>query len=101
MRVSGKSAGIGAPQKVGGGSPSAGAQGPAGVGAAPPAGDAVSVSGTAQFIATATARLAKLPDIRTEKVDALKAMLESDDYNPDPEAVADGLVREHMPPRHD
>ena len=99
MRVSGKAAGVGVSQQVGGGKPSAGGQ-PAATGVAGP-GDALSVSSGAQFIASVAAQLAKVPDIRTEKVEALKAKLESDDYNPDPEAVADGLVREHMPPRHD
>ena len=60
-------------------------------------GDALSVSGTAQFIAVAQAHLAKVPDIRTDKVDALKARMESDEYHPDGEAVADGLVRDHTP----
>jgi flagellar biosynthesis anti-sigma factor FlgM len=62
-------------------------------------GDALSVSSTAQFIAVAEAHLAKVPDIRMDKVDALKAKLESDQYNPDGEAVAKGIVKEHMPPR--
>jgi negative regulator of flagellin synthesis FlgM len=62
--------------------------------------DALSVSGSAQFLAVARARLAGVPDIRTEKVEAIRAKLDSDDYNPDSEAVADGLVREHTPPSH-
>lgn len=61
-------------------------------------GDALSVSSTAQFIAVAEAHLAKVPDVRMEKVDALKAKLESDQYNPDGEAVAKGIVKEHTPP---
>jgi flagellar biosynthesis anti-sigma factor FlgM len=60
--------------------------------------DALSVSSTAQFIAVAEAQLAKVPDIRMEKVAPLKAMLESDQYNPDGEAVAKGIIKEHMPP---
>ena len=42
-----------------------------------------------------------LPEIyvRIEKVEAIKAMMDSDAYNPDSEAVADGLVREHTAPR--
>jgi flagellar biosynthesis anti-sigma factor FlgM len=63
--------------------------------------DALSVSGPAQFIAVTRARLAKIPDIRMAKVEALRAKLESDAYHPDGEAVADGLVREHTPPRRD
>jgi negative regulator of flagellin synthesis FlgM len=70
-------------------------------GAAPAVKDAVSVSSTAHFVAVARAQVDRIPDVRTEKVEALKAKLESDDYNPDPEAVADGLLREHMPTRRD
>ena len=62
-------------------------------------GDALSVSSTAQFIAVAQAHLAKVPDIRMDKVDALKAQLESDHYHPDGEAVAKGIVKEYTPPK--
>lgn len=61
-------------------------------------GDALSVSSTAQFIAVAEAQIALVPDIRTEKVDALKVMLDADQYNPDGEAVAKGIVKEYTPP---
>ncbi len=61
--------------------------------------DALSVSSAAQLVAVAQAELARVPDIRTEKVEALKAQLDSDSYNPDGEAVADGLIREHTPVR--
>jgi negative regulator of flagellin synthesis FlgM len=63
-----------------------------------PVGDALSVSGTAQFLAVARAYIAKVPDIRQAKVEALRSKLASDSYHPDGEEVADGLVREHMPP---
>ncbi|WP_394700284.1 flagellar biosynthesis anti-sigma factor FlgM [uncultured Tolumonas sp.] len=36
--------------------------------------------------------------MRLEKVDALKAQLASDQYHPDGDSVARGLVKEHMPP---
>jgi negative regulator of flagellin synthesis FlgM len=86
---------------VAGGKPSGGVQ-PAPSSASPTVqGDALSVSSGAQFIAVARAELAKIPDIRTEKVKAIKAQLDSDDYNPDGDAVADGLVREHTPPASD
>jgi len=52
-------------------------------------------------MAVAQACLAKVPDIRTEKVEEIRAQLESDGYHPDGEAVADGLVKEHTPPRRD
>jgi flagellar biosynthesis anti-sigma factor FlgM len=61
-------------------------------------GDALSVSSTAQFIAIAEAHIAKVPDIRVDKVDALKAQLDSDQYHPDGEAVAKGIVKEYTPP---
>jgi flagellar biosynthesis anti-sigma factor FlgM len=61
-------------------------------------GDALSVSSTAQFIAIAEAHIAKVPDIRVGKVGALKAQLDSDQYHPDGEAVAKGIVKEYTPP---
>lgn len=99
MRVSGKTSGVGASQSVGKAS-SATTQ------AAPSApsmgvGDALSVSSTANFITVVQARIAKLPDVREAKVEALRAQLESDDYHPDGEAVAEGLVRDYTPPRQD
>ncbi len=98
MRVTGKSSSVGATQNVGGAKPASGAPSPGGPSVV---GDALSVSAPAQFIAVAVARLAKVPDIRTEKVEELRAQLESDGYHPDGEAVADGLVREHTPPHRD
>ncbi len=93
MRVSTKASGTGAAPKMGAGVPPATA-GP--VGQAVPT-DALSVSSGAQFIAVAREHLAAIPDVRTDKVEALRAQLDSDTYNPDGEAVADGLVREHSP----
>jgi negative regulator of flagellin synthesis FlgM len=61
--------------------------------------DALSVSSSAQFIAVAEAHIAQVPDIRVDKVDALKAQLDSDQYHPDGEAVARGIVKEYMPPQ--
>jgi negative regulator of flagellin synthesis FlgM len=63
--------------------------------------DALVFSSSAQFIAIAEAQVSGIPDVRMDKVEALKAMLDADDYNPDPEAVADGLVREHTPTLRD
>ena len=70
---------------------------------APPSGtsapieDAVSVSGAVQLIALAQSEAAKVPEVRTEKVEALRAAIDSDRYHPDGEAVADGIVREYTP----
>jgi negative regulator of flagellin synthesis FlgM len=98
MKVSGKTSGVGPTPSVVGGSPSGGAQPAAAPASAAVNGDALSVSSTAQFMAAARAQLARIPDIRTDKVEAIKAQLDSDAYNPDGDAVADGLVREHTPP---
>lgn len=104
MKVSDKTSGARTAPSVSASAPAASAQAastPA-VSAAPTIqGDALSVSSGAQFIAVARAELARIPDIRTEKVNAIKAQLDSDQYNPDSEAVADGLVREHTPPAGD
>jgi len=101
MRVTGKSSSVGAPLNVGGAKSVSGAAASAAASGTGAVGDALRVSGTAQFIAVVRARLAKVPEIRMAKVEALRAKLESNGYNPDGEAVADGLVREHTPPRRD
>ena len=97
MKVSGNAGGVGPTSGVAGGKPSGSVQ-PAASPAPVVQGDALSVSSSAQFLAVARAELARIPDIRTEKVQAIKAQLDSDSYHPDGEAVADGLVREHTPP---
>ena len=66
-------------------------------GSSAPVGDAVSVSGEVQLLALAQAEVGNVPEIRTEKVEALRAAIDSDRYHPDGEAVADGIVREHSP----
>jgi len=96
MRVSIKSAGTTGSQSLGGVAPATPSASPAPAAPAP-ASDALSVSSTAQFVAVARAHLAGVPDVRTEKVEALRAQLDSDSYHPDPTAVADGLVREYSP----
>lgn len=67
------------------------------VGAPAPAQDAVNVSASVQLISLAQAEAAKVPEVRIEKVEALRAAIDSDRYHPDGEAVADGIVREHTP----
>jgi anti-sigma28 factor (negative regulator of flagellin synthesis) len=47
-------------------------------------------------VAVAQEALAVVPDIRMEKVEAIKNQLDADSYNPDGEAVAEGLIKEHM-----
>ena len=97
MRVSGDSTGMGASRPVADGKSAATSQAALAPGGSVLAADAVVVSSGAQFIAAAQARLGAMPDVRMEKVEALRALLDADDYHPDPAAVADGLVREHTP----
>lgn len=99
MRISGKSSGVGSTTGVGGASGAAKGPVTQGVQGAGSVSDAVSVSSAAQLVAVAQAELAKVPDIRTEKVEALRAALDADAYHPDGKAVADGLIREHSPDR--
>jgi negative regulator of flagellin synthesis FlgM len=98
MRISGKSGGVGSTQGVSGSKGSATAS-VASV-APGPASDAVQVSSAARLMAVAQEVLAVTPDIRAEKVEALKNQLDADSYNPDGEAVAEGLLREHMAKGH-
>ena len=95
MRVSIKTGGAASSQKLGGGVPAA----TAGPVSAPAPSDALSVSSGAQFIAEVQAQLAAIPDVRVDKVEAIRAQIDAEAYNPDGEAVADGLVREHTPQR--
>jgi negative regulator of flagellin synthesis FlgM len=94
MRISGKSGGVGSTQSVTGtkpsGTPASGSVAPAS------ATDAVQVSSAARLVAVAQEALAVVPDIRMEKVEAIKSQLDADAYNPDGEAVAEGLIKEHM-----
>ncbi|WP_306589842.1 flagellar biosynthesis anti-sigma factor FlgM [Geothrix sp. 21YS21S-4] len=98
MRISGKSGSIGSSQGVSG-AKSSSAPSVASVGSAP-ASDAVQVSSAARLVAVAQEALAVVPDIRTEKVEALKNQLDADAYHPDGEAVAEGLIREHLAKGH-
>lgn len=94
MRISGKSGSVGSIQGVGG---PKGASTPAAASvSSAPASDAVQVSSAARLVAVAQEVLATVPDIRSEKVEALKSQLDADAYNPDGEAVAEGLIREHL-----
>ncbi len=94
MRVSGKPGGVGSTQGVSG--PKASST-PASTSVAPAtASDAVQVSSAARLMAVAQEALAVVPDIRMEKVEAIKNQLDADAYNPDGEAVAEGLIKEHM-----
>lgn len=95
MRVSIKSGGTGSGAKVSAGS-SAPSQ-PASTAPAGPVSDALSVSSGAHFVAVARARITGIPDVRLDRVEALRASLDAEDYHPDPDAVADGLLKEYTP----
>ena len=95
MRVSGKSSGVGSTQSVSSGTKSLGTASPAPVGATAGS-DAGQVSSAARLVAVAQEALAAVPDIRTDKVEAIKSQLDSDAYHPDGEAVADGIIKEHL-----
>ncbi len=97
MRISGKSSGVGSTQGVSG-SKAPSAVTPA-TGAPAVSGDALHVSDASRLMGVAQAVLATVPDVRVDKVEALKAQLDTDSYSPDGEAVADGLIREHVPAR--
>ena len=94
MRISGKPGGVGSTQSVTG-AKSSGTPAAAPVSQAPVT-DAVQVSSAARLVAVAQEALAVVPDIRMEKVEAIKNQLDADAYNPDGEAVAEGLIKEHM-----
>ncbi|NTW85502.1 MAG: flagellar biosynthesis anti-sigma factor FlgM [Holophagaceae bacterium] len=93
MRISGKSGSVSGTQGVAGAKPAA-TSGSAPVAPAA-ATDAVQVSSAARLVAVAQQALAAVPDIRTDKVDAIKSQLDADAYHPDGEAVAEGLIKEH------
>lgn len=102
MRVTGKAGRVGSSPSVGGAKPVPGPAASSGMGSIGAVqADDLAVSGTASFVAVARARIAGLPDIRTEKVEAIRAQLEADSYHPDGEAVADGIIRDHTPARRD
>lgn len=94
MRISGKPGGSGSIQSVGG---VKGSAAPTVAPASPAAAsDAVQVSSAARLVAVAQEVLAVTPDIRLDKVEAIKNQLDANDYHPDGEAVAEGLIREHL-----
>lgn len=94
MRISGKPGSVGSTQGVTGSKPSA-TPASAPVAPASPT-DAVQVSSAARLVAVAHEALAVVPDIRMDKVEAIKNQLDADAYHPDGEAVAEGLIKEHM-----
>lgn len=59
-------------------------------------GDSVSLSNEARLMAEANRTAQASPDIRQEKVDTLKAQVQSGTYKMDNERIAQGLLREDM-----
>ena len=55
-------------------------------------GDRVSVSEDAKLVAEAAKRAAESPDVRVDRVEALKAQVQSGNYTPDPRKIAQKLV---------
>ena len=55
-------------------------------------GDRVSVSEDAKLVAEAAKRANESPDVRVDRVEALKAQVQSGNYTPDPRKIAQKLV---------
>jgi negative regulator of flagellin synthesis FlgM len=94
MRISDKTSGVSSTPSVTGPKASA-TSAPAPV-ASSSSTDALQVSSAARLVAVAQEALAGVPDIRMEKVEAIKNQMDADAYNPDGEAVAEGLIKEHL-----
>ncbi|MBX7147965.1 flagellar biosynthesis anti-sigma factor FlgM [bacterium] len=55
-------------------------------------GDSVDISSTGSQLKSLGAQLKQVPDIRTERVQSLKAEVESGQYNPPADQVAQALI---------
>ena len=62
--------------------------------ASPSEPDAVKVSERAANIGRLAARASELPDVRQEKVDALRERIQSGSYNPKASEIADAVIKE-------
>jgi len=103
MRInSGRTGGIGAVRSKGDAAPSANRVSPVG---GTQTTDELSVSSAAQ-IAAAHEKLAasvreeikKIPSVRASLVESIQSQFNSRSYRPNPEAVVDGLLKEHLQP---
>lgn len=56
--------------------------------------DKISLSGKAKEISELKAEIDQLPDIRTDKVDALKKAIDTGNYNIDPRKIAQKILEE-------
>jgi flagellar biosynthesis anti-sigma factor FlgM len=60
----------------------------------PPAADSISVSGRAAEIGELTNKTLQLPEIREERVEQLRSQVQSGNYRPTAEDIADALLKE-------
>lgn len=66
----------------------------AGTHSAAPAGDKVSLSSSAKLLTLAHSETGKAPEIRQEKVDAIKERIASGEYSVDTKKVAENMLRD-------
>lgn len=59
-----------------------------------PAADSISVSGRAAEIGELTNKTSQLPEIREERVEQLRAQVQSGNYRPSAEDIADALLKD-------
>ena len=62
-------------------------------GVAKPA-DSVNLSERAAAIAELTTKVDQLPDVRAERVEQLRALVEAGNYNPSAEDIADAIIKD-------
>jgi flagellar biosynthesis anti-sigma factor FlgM len=67
---------------------------PTGSAGVQPAADSISVSGRAAEIGELTNKTSQLPEIREERVEQLRAQVQSGNYRPSAEDIADALLKE-------
>jgi flagellar biosynthesis anti-sigma factor FlgM len=56
--------------------------------------DSISVSDQAAAIGELTAKVEQLPDVRQERVDQLRILVQKGDYNPPASDIADALLKD-------
>jgi len=59
-------------------------------------GDALELSSGARELQRYRSELARLPEVGEERVAALKRQIQEQNYRPDPEKIAAGMVRERL-----
>ncbi len=74
--------------------PDGGSVPPAAPPAAQPAADSINVSGRAAEIGEVTKQALQLPDVRAERVEQLRAQVQSGTYHPAAENIADALLKD-------